>query len=104
MVSYREKLERMHKGVGLTIDWKKYRKVMKVLRSELEWTKEFRRSRADWSYIESRPERLRTALKVLVETGDLKGTSQAYSIPLEEHNEERIRAKIPIVVIGLKEI
>ena len=89
--------------MGLTIDWKEYRKVMKVLRSELEWVREFRRSRADWSHIESRPEPLRTALKVLVEIGDLKGIFQAYSIPLEELNEERIRAKILIVVIGLKE-
>jgi|GEM_PF-1556344 len=64
MVSYREKLERMHKGVGLTIDWKKYRKVMKVLRSELEWAREFRRSRADWSYIESSSHRFKRDLSL----------------------------------------
>lgn len=39
---------------------------------ELEKAREFRRRMADWKYIESRPEPLKTALKVLVETGDLK--------------------------------
>ena len=85
--------------MGLTIDWKEYRKVMKVLRSELEWAREFRRSRADWSYIESRPEPLRTALKVLVETGDLWYSATMTGIPIDELNEERLRAKIPLVVI-----
>ena len=50
--------------MGLTIDWKKYRKVMKVLRSELEWAREFRRSRADWSYIESSSHRFKRDLSL----------------------------------------
>jgi len=69
------------------------------IKSELEWAREFRRSRADWSYIESRPEPLRTALKVLVETGDLWYSATMTGIPIDELNEERLRAKIPLVVI-----
>jgi hypothetical protein len=45
---------------------------------------------------------LRTALKLLVETGDLKLASKLCSIPLDELNEERIKARIPIVVVSLK--
>ena len=65
----------------------------------LEEAREIRRRSADWSYIESRPEPLRTALKILVETGDFKGVAQAFSIPLDLLNEERKKAKIPLVVV-----
>ena len=65
----------------------------------LEEAREIRRRSADWSYIESRPEPLRTALKVLVETGDFKGVAQAFTIPLDLLNEERKKAKIPLVIV-----
>jgi hypothetical protein len=66
---------------------------------ELEWARELRRKEADWSYIESRPEPLKTALKLLVETGDLWYAAALTGVGLEELNEERIKAKIPIVVV-----
>jgi len=94
------RLKEIYGGAGLRVDWDSYTRVVEEFRRELEWAREFRRRRADWSYIESRPEPLRTALKVLVETGDLKGVSRAYSIPLEALNEERIRARIPLVVLA----
>jgi len=84
---------------GLTINWKLFEKRIKELEEELEKAREFRRRMADWKYIESRPEPLKTALKVLVETGDLKKVSYLYSIPLDTLNEERIKARIPIVVV-----
>ncbi len=65
----------------------------------LEEAREIRRRSADWSYIESRPEPLRTALKVLVETGDLWYSAAVTGVPLDELNEERKKAKIPIVVV-----
>uniref|UniRef100_A0A7C3WTB5 Uncharacterized protein n=1 Tax=Thermofilum pendens TaxID=2269 RepID=A0A7C3WTB5_THEPE len=83
------------------MDWESYRKLTSILREELEWARELRRKEADWSYIESRPEPLKTALKLLVETGDLKLVSRLFSIPLEELNEERLRARIPLVVVSL---
>ncbi len=88
----------MYEEAGLTVDWEAYYKCVARLRRELEEARELRRRMADWDYIESRPEPIRTALKVLVETGDLVGVARAYSIPLDELDEERVRAKIPLTV------
>jgi hypothetical protein len=96
-------LERILREKGLKVDWEAYRRLASALAEELEWARELRRKEADWSYIESRPEPLRSALEKLVETGDLKLVSRLYSIPLEELNEERIRARIPLVVVSLGE-
>jgi hypothetical protein len=96
-------LERILREKGLKVDWEAYRRLTSALAEELEWARELRRKEADWSYIESRPEPLKTALEKLVETGDLKLVSRLYSIPLEELNEERIKARIPLVVVSLGE-
>ena len=48
---------------------------LEELRRELEEARELRRRSADWDCIESRPEPIRTALKVLVGTGDLVGVA-----------------------------
>jgi len=98
-----ELLRRMFKERGLKVDWEAYRSLTAVLREELEWARELRRKEADWSYIESRPEPLKTALKLLVEAGDLKLASRLCSIPLDELNEERVKAKIPLVVVSLRD-
>ena len=72
---------------------------LEELRRELEEARELRRRMADWDYIESRPEPIRTALKVLVETGDLWYAAAMTGVPLDELDEERVRARIPIVVV-----
>jgi len=72
---------------------------LEEIKRELEEAREVRRKSADWDYIESRPEPLRTALKVLVETGDLWYAATMTGVPLDELNEERIKARIPIVVV-----
>lgn len=69
------------------------------LREKLERARELRRSSADWSYIESRPEPLKTALKVLVETGDLWYSAEMCGVPVDVLNEERRKARIPSVVV-----
>ena len=97
-----ELLRRLFEERGLKVDWEAYKRLTAVLREELEWARELRRREADWSYIESRPEPLKTALKLLVEVGDLKLASRLCSIPLDELNEERIRARIPIVVVSVR--
>ena len=66
---------------------------------ELEKARELRRKSADWAYIESRPEPLKTALKIFVETGDLWYASAMTGVPLDELNEERKKARIPLVVV-----
>ena len=71
---------------------------LEEVKRELEKARGVRRKSADWDYIESRPEPLRTALKVLVETGDLWYAATMTGVPLDELDEERMKAKIPIVL------
>ncbi len=74
---------------------------MSSLREYEEWAREareIRRRRADWEFIESQPEPVKTALKLLVETGDLWIAAKIAGMKVEEFNELRIKAKIPLVV------
>ncbi|RLE76343.1 MAG: hypothetical protein DRJ56_04285, partial [Thermoprotei archaeon] len=66
-----------------------------------EWAREareIRRRSADWDFIERQPEPIRTALKVLVETGDLKLACEVAGMRLGDFNEVRLRAKVPLVL------
>ena len=92
-------LKRLYEDTGLKVDWKTYRAVVEEFKREVERAREIRRKSADWSYIESRPEPLKTALKTLVETGDLWYSAAMTGVPVDELNEERIKAKIPLVVV-----
>ncbi|MCC6064751.1 MAG: hypothetical protein LM576_02080 [Thermofilum sp.] len=60
--------------------------------------RELRRRSADWEFIERQPEPIRAALKVLVETGDLWLAAKVAGLPVDEFDEIRLKAKIPIVV------
>ena len=60
--------------------------------------REIRRREADWEFIEKQPEPIRTALKLLVEIGDLWVAAKVAGMKLDEFNEVRLRAKIPLVV------
>ena len=93
-----KEIKKLYEDAGLAVDWEAYRALVGEFRRELERARELRRRSADWSYIESRPEPLRTALKTLVETGDLKLVSQAFSISLDVLNEERIKARIQLTL------
>ncbi len=77
MIEVREKLE-------------KWRKLEKEAR-------EIRRKEADWKFIENQPPRIRAALKLYVETGDLYVASRLAGITVEEFNEIRKKAGIPNV-------
>ena len=50
-------------------------------------------------FIEKQPELIKTALKLLVETGDLWYSAKIAGVGLDELNEMRLKAKIPLVVI-----
>ena len=65
----------------------------------LEEAREIRRRSADWEFIEKQPEPMKTALKLLVETGDLWYSAKIAGVGLDELNEMRLKAKIPLVVI-----
>ncbi len=62
-----------------------------------EEARELRRASADWSFINSQPPRVRAALKLYVETGDLYVASRLAGVSVEEFNELRKRARIPNV-------
>jgi hypothetical protein len=65
---------------------------------EDEEAREIRRKHADWKFIEEQPEPLRSALKCFVELGDLYVASRIAGLKIDEFNQLRIRAKIPMVI------
>ena len=56
--------------------------------------RELRRSRADWNYIRSLPQKIREAVEVYIETGDLWISAKIAGMTEDEFNEIRIRAGI----------
>jgi hypothetical protein len=98
-VSSREEIEKLAKILGLELDVDSYLKAAEECARKLAEGKELRRRSADWAYIESRPEPLKTALKLLVETGDVKLVSAVTGIPVEALECERIEARIPRLVV-----
>jgi hypothetical protein len=46
--------------------------------------RELRRSRADWNYIRSLPQKIREAVEVYIETGDLREVQGISGLSLEE--------------------
>jgi len=95
----REEIERLAKLLGLELDVEGYLRAAEELARRVAEGAELRRRSADWSYIESRPEPLRTALKLLVETGDVKLVSAVTGISPEALECERIEARIPRLVV-----
>jgi len=72
--------------------------MLEEFKKEMEECREIRRKMADWSFIRSQPPRIRYALEVYVETGDLYLASRLAGLSLSEMNDLRIKAKIPVVV------
>ena len=60
--------------------------------------REIRRREADWDFIRSQPPRLRAALELYVETGDLHLAARIAGMTVDEFNELRLRARIPVVL------
>ena len=67
-------------------------------RREDEEAREARRRSADWSYIERQKEPIKTALKLMVETGDLRLTSKLTGVSIDKLNKIRMKAKIPLIL------
>ena len=66
---------------------------------EEELEREIRRRMADWSFIERQPPKLRAALKLYVETGDLRLAQKIAGMNLEEFYELTKKAGIPVVIL-----
>ena len=64
----------------------------------LREARETRRRMADWDFIERQPPKVREALKVYVETGDLYVASRIAGVSMDEMNELRVKARIPHVL------
>jgi hypothetical protein len=97
MASSSEAIE-LAKLLGLKLD---ERALAEALREHEEFereARELRRRSADWEFIERQPEPVRSALKLLVETGDLRLAAKIAGLPLDELDELRFRARVPIVL------
>ena len=74
------------------------KEILKKWRLEDEEARAIRRKHADWEFINKQPEPIKTALILLVESGDLKMASKLFSISLSKLNQMRLKAKIPLVL------
>jgi len=73
------------------------KELVEILRL-LEEAREIRRKYADWEFINKQPEPIKSALIYFVEDGDLYVASRIAGLTIDEMDELRKRAKIPIVV------
>jgi len=60
--------------------------------------REIRKRFADWAFIESQPKPIRSALKCFVELGDMRLAAKITGLSIDEFNQLRTQAKIPVVV------
>uniref|UniRef100_A0A7J3JPV4 PaREP6 n=1 Tax=Ignisphaera aggregans TaxID=334771 RepID=A0A7J3JPV4_9CREN len=63
-----------------------------------EEAKKLRREKANWSFIEKQPPKIRAALKYYIETGDIRRAVYISGVDLEDFRELLRKANIPIVV------
>ena len=59
--------------------------------------REIRRRSADWDFIEKQPPRVRLALLMYIETGDIYKAARLAEMSISELNELRRKAGIPAV-------
>ena len=64
-----------------------------------ELERRIRREMADWDFIRSQPPRVRAALELYVETGDLRLAQKLSGLGLEEFYLLTKKARIPVVVL-----
>jgi len=86
------------KQLGFTLNESALAKALEGFEEFEREARELRRRSADWEFIEKQPEPIRAALKLLVETGDLRLAARIAGLPVDELDEVRIKARIPIVL------
>ena len=60
--------------------------------------REVRRSEADWRFIEAQPPKIKAALKLFIETGDLRLAQSLAGLDLEDFVEVLRRARVPAFI------
>ncbi|MEM2529240.1 MAG: hypothetical protein QXG40_07600 [Ignisphaera sp.] len=70
----------------------------RIREEDIEEAKKLRREKANWSFIEKQPPKIRAALKYYIETGDIRRAVYISGIDLEDFRELLRKANIPIVV------
>jgi len=65
---------------------------------EDEEAREIRRRYANWEFIKNQPPRIRAALEYFIERGDRYVASKIAGVSLEEFDELRRKASIPVVI------
>ncbi len=94
-----ELLKRVAKEYSVKIKWSEYDKVVREYIRRENKAREIRRKCADWNFIEKQPEPIKTALKILIETGDIKLASIVSGLKVGLLDQYRRKAKIPIVLL-----
>ncbi len=64
-----------------------------------EIEREIRRKNADWDFINKQPPKLRQALILFIETGDVYKAAKLAGLTVDEFEDLRIRARIPKVTL-----
>ncbi|MFQ6061811.1 MAG: hypothetical protein ACE5KT_03940 [Methanosarcinales archaeon] len=77
--------------------WNLEQSKIKKWKKEDEEEKELRRKYADWDFIDKQSPRVRAALKILVENGDMYVAAKVAGVKLEKMNDLRIKANIYII-------
>jgi len=75
------------------------RELVRLWEIEDEEARRIRRERADWEFINSQPLHIRAALLYFIEKGDRYVAARIAGLSLDEFDELRIKANIPVVVL-----
>jgi len=64
---------------------------------EDEEARSIRREKANWDFIEKQPPKIRLALIVFIETGDIYKAAHIANLTIDEFDELRLKAGIPVI-------
>jgi len=65
---------------------------------EDEEARRIRREKANWDFIEKQPPKIKAALKYFIERGDRYVAAKIAGLSLDEFDEIRLKANIPVVI------
>lgn len=71
--------------------------LVKSVKEYVEKAREIRRKRADWNFINSQPEPIKSALIYYIETGDFRTASKLAGLQVNDFLDLAYKAKIPTV-------